>query len=213
MLLRPGRRLGIDPAVAQQHLRDAMAGVHQIPPARVMRADQLPGGLHRRRGTTTGSERPRDQTPREQLGVLAIGLHPITSPPRRQPWRDHLHPDPRRDRRPVKPVPRRPSLIARPHGPGQRLEPVDRRLDPGPEPHPRQLPRHHIDRRGIRRPGVDIEPDISHRSGHGRTSSTHLGVSRSHSPARQTPARSVRPLSPAGNPCNGPPTPYGLARK
>ncbi len=48
MLLGPGRGLGIHPAVTQQHLRDAVACVHQIPAARVMRAHQLPGGLHLR---------------------------------------------------------------------------------------------------------------------------------------------------------------------
>jgi hypothetical protein len=41
----PGRRLGIDPAMTQQHLRDAVASRHQITPARIMGTHQLAGGL------------------------------------------------------------------------------------------------------------------------------------------------------------------------
>lgn len=155
-------------------------------------------------------QRPGDQTPRQQLGVLAISFDSVALPSRGQARSDHLDPDPRGDRSPVEPVPRRARLIARLHRPAQRPQPIHRRVDAGTKPHPRQLAGHHIDRRGVRRSGVDIEPDIGHRPEHGRTSSASNGVSRSRSPARQIPAGSVRPASSAGNPCNGRPKPYGL---
>jgi len=57
-----------------------MPRVHQIAPARVMSTGHLPGGLHRRRWHHHRRERPRDQAAREQFGVLAIGLDPVTRP-------------------------------------------------------------------------------------------------------------------------------------
>jgi hypothetical protein len=76
LILPPGRRVGIDPPVAQQHLGDPVAGDHQIPPARVMKARQLPGGLNPRRRNLDRRELTREQQPRERLRVLAIVLDP-----------------------------------------------------------------------------------------------------------------------------------------
>ena len=71
---------------------------------------------------------PAIKQPREQLGVLAIGLDPIRPSPRGLAGRDHLHLDPRRDRRAIEPEPGRARLITRPHRARQRPQPRDRRL-------------------------------------------------------------------------------------
>ena len=98
MLLRPSRRLGIHPAVAQQHLRDAMARVHQIPPARVMRARELPSASTCIEGTTTGCSDPAIRhrasssaslrsvlTRRPSLSVSGPARSPRSRPPPRPP--------------------------------------------------------------------------------------------------------------------------------
>ena len=155
----------------EQHLRHAMAGVHQIPPARVMGPGHLAGRLDLGRRHHDCGQRAGQQQPREQLGVLAIGLNPIRRTARRLARRDHRHRDPRRDRGPVEPKPGRARLIARLDRSRQPSQPRHRPLDPRPETHPRQLSRQRVDRRPMRRPGVDIEPNPRHRGPHGRTSS------------------------------------------
>ena len=208
MLLCPRRRLRIHPAVTQQHLRHPMPRVHQIPPARVMRADQLPRRLDLRRrdhdrvsairpsSSGPAARRPCDRSSPDPSARAGSG--PARSPPSRSPPR----PPPDTNRTRSGPPHSTPAP-----GRGSDHNHATGVSNPGPNRTLVSSPAHHIDRRGMRRPSMDIQPNPRHRSGHGRTSSTHLGVSRSRSPARQTPARSVRPLSPAGNPCNGRPTP------
>ena len=82
--LRPGARLRVDAAVQQQQLRDAVTAAHQIAAhllARAGRDDGPPRTLarrHRDRLQLTG-----EQQPREQLGVLAVGLDPVARRARR----------------------------------------------------------------------------------------------------------------------------------
>ena len=148
-------------------------------------------------------QRAGQQQPCEQLGVLAIGLDSIGGTPRRLARRDHLHLDPGRRRRPIEPEPGRAGLITRPHRARQPRQPRHRPLEPGPNRARVSSPVIDVDRRRMRRTGMDIKPHPRHRSGHGRTSSLS-GVSRSHSPARQTPARSVRPTNPGSQPTGRP---------
>jgi hypothetical protein len=54
----------------------------------------------------------------------------------------------------------------------------------------------------VRRARMDIQPHPRHRSGHGRTSSSSWGQPEPNSPARQTPARRLRPSTPTVNPDN-----------
>ena len=67
---RPRRWLGIDAAVTQQHLADAMARVHQIATTRVVRTRHLPGGLDLWWRHDHARQRPGQQQPRQQLGIL-----------------------------------------------------------------------------------------------------------------------------------------------
>ena len=62
-----------------------------------------------------------------------------------------------------------------------------------------QLATLNIDRSGMNRTGMDIQTHIRHRYGHGRTLPPLHGVSRSQSPARQTPDL-VTTEGPAFNP-------------
>ena len=68
------------------------------------------------------------------------------------------HLDPGRARGAMQPEPGRPRLIAGTHRAGQLGQPRDRLLDARPEPRAQQLTRHHIDRRSMRRAGMDIKP-------------------------------------------------------
>jgi hypothetical protein len=60
--------------MAQQPLRDAMPGGHQIPPAGVVGAHQITRRLDRGQRDDHLGQRPREQQPGEQLGVLAVSL-------------------------------------------------------------------------------------------------------------------------------------------
>jgi long-chain acyl-CoA synthetase len=53
----------------------------------------------------------------------------------------------------------------------QTQQPRDRLIHPRPEPPTHQLARHRVDRRRVRRPGMDIKPRPRHRSGHDRITS------------------------------------------
>jgi hypothetical protein len=92
VVLLPGRWLGINPSVTQQHLRETVACAHQIPPARVMQASQLAGGFDPGWWDHHRLELSRDQQPGEQLGVLAVSLDAIRRSARCLAWRDHIHP-------------------------------------------------------------------------------------------------------------------------
>ena len=162
---------GVDAAMPEQKLGNAMAGVHQIAPAGVVAAHQIAGGLDLRRRDDDGRQAAGQQQPRQQLGVLLVGLDPVRWAARRLARRDHLHRQALRGGRAVQAVARRASLIA---GTDRALElgqPRDRLIDPGPKPRPRQLPGQRADRRRVRRTGMDIQPNPRHRLAHGRTSS------------------------------------------
>jgi len=78
--------------------------------------------------------------------------------------------------------------------PGQLAQPGDRFLTAA-EAGAAKLTRLHVDRRRVRRAGMDIQARECHRYGHGRTLLPLHGVSRSQSPARQTPE--LQPEDPA----------------
>jgi len=63
----------------------------EITPAHLMAAGQLPPGLNPRRPPRDRAQPSCQQQPSEPLGVLAIGLDPITATTRRLVRRDHLH--------------------------------------------------------------------------------------------------------------------------
>ena len=197
--------LRIDAAVAQQQLatrggaRSSDRARHASCARVSSRAASTSGG-----GTTTARQRPGQQQPRQQLGVLAIGLDPIRRTPRRLARRDHLH-----RRSPPRSPPdrartRRPGLIARPHRARQPPQPRDR----PPRPRRRTATR-------VSSPVIDVDRRAHASSARGHqdppTSSfrsrpdllTDLGSAGAHSPARQTPARSVRPTTPTVNPSDG----------
>ena len=166
----------------------------------ISRAASTSGG-----GTTTRRQRPGQQQPRQQLGVLAIGLDPIRRAARCLARRDHLHRDPGRHRRAIEPEPGRPGLIARPDRAGQPRQPRDRRLDAGPNrtlvnsPVIESIAAACVERAWTSRPTHVIVPAKAgppHRS---------WGQPEATPPARQTPARSVRPTTPGRQPATGSP--------
>jgi hypothetical protein len=139
-----------------------------------MKPGQFPRGLNPGRRNRDWRQLTSHQQPRQKLSVLAIGLDPI----RRRAWRfarrDHIHPQARRDRSPIEPITGRAGLITSVHRAGQLTQPPHRRLNTSTEPHPPQLSRAQIDRRRMRRAGMDIHPHPRH-SVHGRTSSRSWG--------------------------------------
>ena len=208
MLGRPGRRLGVDAAVTQQHLRHAMTRVHQIAPAGVMRARHLLGRLDLRRRDHHASQRAGQQQPREQLGVLAVGLNPIRRTTRRLARRDHLHREPRRRRRPGRartpsgpprntPAPGPATRPARPSGPS--IPGPNRTRDSSPLI------------ASIAAPCVDrawtSRPHPRHRSRHGRTSSLIWGqpepLLRPDKPPRGASGQLPQPVNPCRRPAIG----------
>jgi hypothetical protein len=164
-----------------------------------MTARELPGRLHRRWRDDHLAELPGQQQPREQLGVLAISLDPVSRAPRRFP--QARRPAYRPPRRPRRDRTRTPS--ARPHN------------TPGPLPAARpatQADPPHRDRTGSATALLsEHAPRRQKSSEHGhqtqRLSSSRarpdvlriiLGSAGAHHSVRGTPARSVRPLHPDG---------------
>ena len=177
----------VDAAVQQQQLRDAVAAAHQIAAHLLARAGEMTGRLERRRRHRYRLQLARQQQPRQQLGVLAVGLDPVARRARRLARRDHLDRKPAASRRPVEREPGRARLVAAPQRLRQPRQPADHLLAAATETRTPQLARRDIDRRRMGRAGMDIQAHIRHRSGHGRTLPPLHGVSRSQSPARQTP--------------------------
>jgi hypothetical protein len=126
-----------------------------------------PGGIGHEAGPVPSRPQPRPAEPR-----LASADQPSTTSPKAQ--RDHIHPQARRDRSPIEPITGRAGLITSVHRAGQLTQPPHRRLNTSTEPHPPQLSRAQIDRRRMRRAGMDIHPHPRH-SVHGRTSSRSWG--------------------------------------
>ena len=92
-------------------------------------------------GTVTAVQRSRQQQPGEQLGVLAIALHPITRRARRLRRRDHHHIDPRGGSRPAPDRTRSAPPHSRPHRTGQAPTATPRRRSvPGPNRSRRNSP-------------------------------------------------------------------------
>jgi len=63
--LRPGRLAWVDAAVAQQHLRDAVAGAAEIDAQLLARTSQIAGTLNLRRRDGDRAQRPGRQQPRQ----------------------------------------------------------------------------------------------------------------------------------------------------
>ena len=75
----PGLPAGIDEAVAQQELGDPVPGPHQIRRARPRGHAPDPGRPPGPRpGTRTGVILPEQGQPGQMLGILGIGLHPVS---------------------------------------------------------------------------------------------------------------------------------------
>jgi hypothetical protein len=115
----------IDDVVAQQQLREALAGAHQIATHRLPGADDVTQRFLLA-GRDPDRVQPVDhQQPQHPLRVALIGLDAISARtldlPRR---RDHT-PDPGRAQRPREPIPGRPSLVRRAGRTRQRAAELD----------------------------------------------------------------------------------------
>jgi predicted nucleic acid-binding protein len=152
----------------------------------------MPGRFERRRRHGDRLQLPGQQQPREQLGVLAVALDPITRSARRLRRRNHLQRQPRRLRGTVERKAGRARLVAALERLRQRLQPADHLVAAAAEARTTQLAARDVDRGDMGRTGVDIQAHVRHRCGHGRTLLPLHGVSRSQSPARQTPDLQTR---------------------
>jgi hypothetical protein len=76
--------------VEKQQLRDAVPAAHQVAAHLLTRAGEVPGSFERRRRHRDRLQLAGEQKPRQQLGVLAIGLDPVAGRPRRFRRRDHV---------------------------------------------------------------------------------------------------------------------------
>jgi hypothetical protein len=173
--------------VQEQQLRDTVAAAHQVAAHLLAGAGEMPGRLERRRRHRDRLQLPGQQQPRQQLGVLAVALDPIARRARRLRRRNHGDRQPGRLGRAVEREARRARLIATTQRLRQRPQPGDHLLAAAAEASAAQLTTGDLDRGGMGRTGVDIQAHVRHRCGHGRTLLPLHGVSRSQSPARQTP--------------------------
>ncbi len=166
-----------------------------------------PVGTHHEHASARGQPRPRPAGPQHSSTSRPAATARATPRPLRSVFtrsdeppgclarRDHLHADAGSARGAIEPKPGRPGLIASPHRARQTQRPRDRLLDARPEPGAQKLthrdvksPRHASSGHGHQAPHKSpfrSWPDLL----------TDTGVSRSHSPARQTPTKSVRPTS------------------
>ena len=205
---RPGRGLRIDPAVTQQHLRDPVTGGHQIPVGtrREQRVSSRAASTSTG-GTTTLVNEPASSRRASSSASLRSVFTRSDGPLGVLPGAITSSSIPGRARRAVEPEPGRPGLIARTHRAGQTLQatrPAPRH--PARTAHASSSPVDDVDRRSVRRAGMDIEPHTRHRSGHGRTSSSIWGQPEPFS--GQTNPREERPATqPGRQPCNAPPAP------
>jgi hypothetical protein len=124
-----------------------LASTPQITPHVLARARQVTDRLkpvwrHGHRPQPT-----RQQQPREQLGVLAIALNPITRRARRLRRRDHHHIDSYGCRSTRETEAGRSRLIRRTHRPSEPRQPLHHPLSARAEPLPSQLAAEQIDRR------------------------------------------------------------------
>ena len=175
-----------------------MPGAHQISPARIMGTHQLPRRLDLHGGTITAVSDPASRSRASNSASLRSVFTRQTVRAASCPARPPPSAIPAATAARYKPKPGRTRLITRPHRTRQRPQPRDRPLQPRPNrirvssPLTNRSPRHAPTGHGHR-----AQPTSSFRSWPDLLIS---GVSRSPSPARQIPARSVRPLSPAGQP-------------
>jgi hypothetical protein len=184
---RPTAGLRPDAAVQEQQLRDTMPRPHQIWAHLFASATEMPRRFNLPAGHRHRLQLSCEQEPREQLGVLAVALDPIAGRARRLARRDHIEPESRLGRRAIEREAGRARLVTGVHGLRQSLQPSNYLVVAGAEPRPPQLAAEDVDRSRMRRASVDVKPRECHRSGHGRTLLPLHGVSRSPSPARQTP--------------------------
>jgi hypothetical protein len=113
--LVPGGRLVPDTAVDEQQLRDAVPGAHHVTADLLAAAREVAHRFQPARRHEHRRQLPRQQQPREQLGVLAVGLDPISRRPGCLARRDNLHLDPGRLGGALKTEPGRPRLISGAH--------------------------------------------------------------------------------------------------
>ena len=106
------------------------------------------------------------QQPREQLGVLAIGLDPVARGARRLARRRHEHLDPGCPSSPRQPETARARLIGCPYRRREVFQLLDDRLDTGAEARSVQLAAEQIDRRSVRRACVHVQANNCHGSVH-----------------------------------------------
>ena len=187
MTLRPRTPLRVDTPVQQQQFRDAVPAAHQVGPDLLTSTAEMPRRLDARAGHGDDLQLPGKQQPGEQLGVLAVALDPVAGRTRRLTRRDHVDVQPHSRGSTVEREASRAGFVAATQRLRQRRQPADHLLAAAAETRPAQLTAHDVDRGGMNRTGMDIQAHIRHRYGHGRTLPPLHGVSRSQSPARQTP--------------------------
>jgi hypothetical protein len=158
MVAVPRCLCGRDAALGQQQLGDALAVAAQVATDVLAHARQVshrlkPGRRHRHRFELA---RPAATGPTAR--VLAIGLDAIARRPRRRARRRNDHLDPRGLRGARQPEAGRPGLVDRAHRPGQAGQPRHHLLGARTESHPVQLAGQRLDRRAVRRAGVDVHP-------------------------------------------------------
>ena len=185
--LRPSAAAVVDAAVAEQQLRDAVTQTREIGAHLLTRTREVTRRLATRRWDRDRRQRACEQQPHQKLGVLTVALNPIGCRTRRLRRGNDVDAQAGSLGCPIERIARRAGLITAMDRLRQPLQPPHHLLDADAEARPRQLTALTIDRGGVGRASVDIKPYPCHRCGHGRTLPSLHGVSRSQSPARQTP--------------------------
>ena len=155
--------------VAQKQLADPVAGAHQIAAQVLARAHQVAQRLLFGRRHPHRVQLTRHQQPHQQLGVAAIGLHPILGRTRDLARRGDQTLDTGRPEPPRQPKAGRPRLERHPHRPRQarRRTPTTSPVLPS-QPLRAQLARPRVNDRGDHLRRVHIETDKRPSLTHGR---------------------------------------------
>ena len=164
-----------------------MADSGEVGPHLLASTGEVAGRLHLRAGDADGAERAGEEAAHEQLGVLAVALDPVGGRPRRLGGGDDVDVDARLAADAVERIAGRSRLVAGVHRLRQRPQPGDDFLAAGTEAGAAKLSALPLDRGCVGRAGVDVQTHPCQGCGHGRTLLPLHGVSRSQSPARQTP--------------------------
>jgi hypothetical protein len=184
MTLRPRTRLRGDTPVQQQQLRDAVPAAHQVGPNLLTSTAEMPRGLDARAGHGDDLQLTGEQQPGQELGVLAVALDPVAG--RAGVGLGTITPT--RSRTPSSTVEREAGRAGFGSHAGVVAACSGRSpLAAAADASAAELAARNVDGGGMGRAGVDIQAHVGHRCGHGRTLLPLHGVSRSESPARQTP--------------------------